>query len=1091
MDNFKKKSPVLDENVRLSSTVIAEILSMFLKCNPQNSSVFLPPFRIKQLAKCTRTLSGRTRITEGDAFEGLGSFYAICMYYGGTADFGTLDVLRNSVSIIQTVLSECMMAMQLIGEVTIAHTDDKIRNFIHSIDSLKQHQLTIFALGNELAKDILRDIIRQVRICREKNNARTKAKQPVDCLMPHSIYMMASYALAHITAVLHAEGRLKDVPGLYESLVCVIHFEFKRDQYKARAAERVRKAKRIIDNDRFEQCVQMAKQLSYVVFKRVDIRYVRKLRLMRGRLARGESSPYIEFAKLKVQTLHITLLQQPKPHDENADERKGTDVKALLKWNSSDEQSVATSITKPKEDKYPVREVSAYDCVTNVGKKLPESLTSMLDEVPVDEAAPLTLSQQEAKNRHTEEASEVTENADDEATVSKEVKEMAEMNQLTINIRHYYLLSRSLREFYESGRVYFNPQDKDQRVLLLDKTKTARSKCGGFYSTAESEIRDMQQVYYDSAQRPLPRFLNQTEGMYWVCDVLIEHIYQQIHAGNMFAALNQHYLLSLQEKIKREARDVRKCRVKGVKEIAVVAQPVSTDDEYDSPSPRSALSNHTNNTLGSSQCSTFSAHSSRPISPDKSLTSRKPVIKNVTCKLNILERLQLAHDEALLERKIEALSEKSHDHEVKRRRERAKYLQEKFPHINVSNGCTTDNTQPSTSDHKMPALDKTSSADDSWSTQSPVDASSRNKPTQPQDRGTQTSVVWTAPPDPEDEMAVRKKQEKEAAEKRRKQQRERNFDEVPDNFGLEYARSILRYKEERKRQEDQQAQEIQDLLEMEAAKIKYIKKSIVQGKKDAEKREVNDSLNYKKVLEDQKKEIRKKQNHDRKLAEKKKQEEEEEEMEKIRDIQAWARLREDRERRLKEERHAMEEIRIKNMASKKEHEEILRRHKEEMRMKYLEEIQRAKEEHRMEEERKKALALMKRQRKAREEKEKVLAKIRKGNFMYHQGKLGYYDNVREGGAPFIQYEDDDGTPYYFDTVTLRTSYDMPPADATIVHYTVKEREEYDRLYGAGTYDAMLADQQYKMQCNADGGYFDENGIWHMLNGYYDENYEFV
>jgi hypothetical protein len=159
-------------------------------------------------------------------------------------------------------------------------------------------------------------------------------------------------------------------------------------------------------------------------------------------------------------------------------------------------------------------------------------------------------------------------------------------------------------------------------------------------------------------------------------------------------------------------------------------------------------------------------------------------------------------------------------------------------------------------------------------------------------------------------------------------------------------------------------------------------------------------------------------------------------------------------------------------------------------MKYLEEIQRAKEERRNEEQRKLHTILMQKRKKAKEDRERVLAKIRKGNFMYHHGKLGFYADIMDEERPYIQYEDDDGTPYYFDPVTLKTQYDLPTG-APIVHYTVKEREEHDRLYGEGAYDTMMADRAFKEQCNIDGGYWGDDGQWILLTGYYDENYEFV
>jgi hypothetical protein len=272
-----KKPPIFDEAVKFNSNIIAEILGLFLKSNPQVSAVQIPEFRIKQLTRCSRTLSSKTGIIEGDVFEAIGSFYSICMYYGVVTDFGSKDVFLNSLSTMETILGECILAFELVGDVYLMHPDDKIKNFMLTVDKIKQSQLTTFTACNELLKDILRDTVRQVRICREKGNTRTKSKQPADCFSTHSIFVMCAYGLAHMAAVLHHQGRLNEAPGLYEALLCVIHFDCQRDMHKVRAAEKLKKAKRFADTDRYEDCSRLAKRVCYVVLKKIDINYIRQV----------------------------------------------------------------------------------------------------------------------------------------------------------------------------------------------------------------------------------------------------------------------------------------------------------------------------------------------------------------------------------------------------------------------------------------------------------------------------------------------------------------------------------------------------------------------------------------------------------------------------------------------------------------------------------------------------------------------------------------------------------------------------------------------------------------------------------------------
>jgi len=76
------------------------------------------------------------------------------------------------------------------------------------------------------------------------------------------------------------------------------------------------------------------------------------------------------------------------------------------------------------------------------------------------------------------------------------------------------------------------------------------------------------------------------------------------------------------------------------------------------------------------------------------------------------------------------------------------------------------------------------------------------------------------------------------------------------------------------------------------------------------------------------------------------------------------------------------------------------------------------------------------------------ARVRKGNFRWHGGKFGFYDDVRAAPVDWVQYEDADGKPYYFDPIFNVTQYRMP-VDANIVHHTVLERAEYDAVHGTG------------------------------------------
>jgi hypothetical protein len=276
----RRGSPVEDETIPLNSTLIAELLSLFLKCNPQVSYVPIPEFRLSEIRQFARTLSGKKEITEPNTLEAIGSFYILCAHYGGTAEFSCESEFLRGISLIQTILTECFLTMKWNGEVFLVHPDDRILNMKTSGEKIKQHLLTTFINSNELVKDIIRDIVRQIRICREKGNSKTKSKQPIDCLLPHSIYLMCAYSLAHVAAVRHQAGKLQVSPGLYESLLCILHIDGIRNSQNMKLFEKLRKSKKQgpSDVDRYEQCVSTARHLAYVVLKKIDITYVSQVR---------------------------------------------------------------------------------------------------------------------------------------------------------------------------------------------------------------------------------------------------------------------------------------------------------------------------------------------------------------------------------------------------------------------------------------------------------------------------------------------------------------------------------------------------------------------------------------------------------------------------------------------------------------------------------------------------------------------------------------------------------------------------------------------------------------------------------------------
>ena len=209
----------------------------------------------------------------------------------------------------------------------------------------------------------------------------------------------------------------------------------------------------------------------------------------------------------------------------------------------------------------------------------------------------------------------------------------------------------------------------------------------------------------------------------------------------------------------------------------------------------------------------------------------------------------------------------------------------------------------------------------------------------------------------------------------------------------------------------------------------------------------------------------------------------------IQEIKVYKQMAEQQEREQHKAELSYEMMKINEMADRQEAQEIIRRAQEEARMKYLEERRReieTKLEATRLAEKQKRDAKIAAVGKIRDE---LQARIRRGNFMFVEGKLDFYEDVQKAPLPWIQYEDANNKPYYYDPRNNTTQYRMP-VDAPIRHWTEVEREKYDAIHGEGAYDQLMAERAQMDYINANGGYFNEAGDWVQVNGYYDENYEY-
>ena len=286
------------------------------------------------------------------------------------------------------------------------------------------------------------------------------------------------------------------------------------------------------------------------------------------------------------------------------------------------------------------------------------------------------------------------------------------------------------------------------------------------------------------------------------------------------------------------------------------------------------------------------------------------------------------------------------------------------------------------------------------------------------------------------------------------------------------------------------AKEMQDDKEMQIGRVRAIRLAVLSEKREAKKEAmVQSSILRARFQEDEKKRSAKERAQRKKeaLVLRELQETERVRILEIRREKKHAKKEDDVERR---ERDALEKVRLRGMADRKEFDEIVRRNMEEERMRYLEGRRKLVEDRDLLLAERKKKALEARRKEFRAMRDQFVGKVRMGSFWYHSGRYGFYNDVRATPVSWMQYEDEHGAPYYWDPLTNKTQRERP-SDAPIRHFLDDERDAHDAVHGQGSYDDMVADKAYKDAVNANGGWWDAEGNWVLAHGSYDANYEWV
>ena len=298
------------------------------------------------------------------------------------------------------------------------------------------------------------------------------------------------------------------------------------------------------------------------------------------------------------------------------------------------------------------------------------------------------------------------------------------------------------------------------------------------------------------------------------------------------------------------------------------------------------------------------------------------------------------------------------------------------------------------------------------------------------------------------------------------------------------AEEVHRYQKEKSEEMEAHRRMMEDSQEMEVSKTRAHKLSDLQAMREAKRQDALLAARIKAKKAEDEISLAKRANAAKKLLRKRLEEENEMEMSRLLEIRRFEEGGKLVGAQEQKEREMEERERLKVMADSKEWSEILRRAAEEARMKYLEERRRFLEMKGQAQQMSAQQDLERRRKAFAEERKLVQGRVRKGNFRYHSGKMGFYDDIRAKAVEWIQYEDASGVPYYYDSILNKTTYEVP-TDAPFHHYTVDERIAYDVIHGEGAYELHKWNERNRESINLHGGYWDENNEWVVVNGCYD------
>ena len=288
--------------IALDANMIADIMAIYIRNEPTYEPYALPLFRIQELNKI---VSGQCE-DDGDMVVVLGALFVLCMFHATSPAFAP-DSIRESASILMSITSECLAALELSKKCSYAHPVETVE-YQRYVFASEDVLYDTFRYSLEFSREILRDATRCVRTARDRKVTRT----PTEAVQPNILLFMCTLALTHIAAVLGAQNQLDTVPGIKETLLLLLSVRLglstdKTDTVKLASScptpdEHEKGAKMLVRGYYLVRSFELVSRLSCVVAQLVlDKPEVYELSLLHKKLADNTEHSVVLYAKTQAQ----------------------------------------------------------------------------------------------------------------------------------------------------------------------------------------------------------------------------------------------------------------------------------------------------------------------------------------------------------------------------------------------------------------------------------------------------------------------------------------------------------------------------------------------------------------------------------------------------------------------------------------------------------------------------------------------------------------------------------------------------------------------------------------------------------------------